>query len=199
MTAEMTGPKSRRGMRRVIEAVCVCVRARYRTTRNAGSHARTWNLGSDNNGDTRFFFFCSFFSCGSLLLLVFVRLCGDFYFPACSACEVSNCFVVLYIHIKRWTDSRARTFFFLPFATNRVGSFFFCKGSARPWCGDCRSAVIYCGAKPEGFCSLLRRQVGSIVRTTHPEPPQRTCRKVFALSALLRDVSAGHRTKIGLV
>uniref|UniRef100_A0A6B0UA48 Putative secreted protein n=1 Tax=Ixodes ricinus TaxID=34613 RepID=A0A6B0UA48_IXORI len=25
--------------------------------------------------------------------------------------------------------------------------FFFCKGSARPWCGDCRSAVIYCGGR----------------------------------------------------
>lgn len=129
MTAEMTGPKSRRGMRRVIEAVCVCVRARYRTTRNAGSHARTWNLGSDNNGDTRFFFLFSFFSCGSLLLLVFVRLCGDFYFPACSAREVSNCFVVLYIHIKRWTDSRARTFFFCRLRQIAWALFFSARGA----------------------------------------------------------------------
>uniref|UniRef100_A0A6B0U6T1 Putative secreted protein n=1 Tax=Ixodes ricinus TaxID=34613 RepID=A0A6B0U6T1_IXORI len=75
-----------------------------------------------------FFLFSLFFFCGSHLLLVFVRLCGDFYFPACSAREVSNCFVVLYIHIKRWTDGRARTFFYLPFATNRMGSFFFLQG-----------------------------------------------------------------------
>ncbi|CAN8027660.1 unnamed protein product [Ixodes persulcatus] len=130
------------------------------------------------------FFFCSLF-CGSLLLLVFVRLCGDFYFPACSAREASNCFVVLYIHIKRWTDGRARTLFLFAVCDKSRGLFFFCSAKGARGLG---AAIV--GA---------RLFIAAIVRTTHPEPPQRTCREVFALSALLRDVLAGHRTKIGLV